>query len=385
MMALTIALSSCSTGSIVRPPAVTATPLEGTAAPSSTIPPAEPTSTRPAVATPTADLRTTATLTPTELPPAASPTPAAPSISLLFTGNIVPARCIQAKIDEIDDPGYPYEEVRELIEQVDLAIGTLNATLSDITPLTGCRDTFLLVGRSNNADALAQAGFDAMSVATNHIKNCGLTNCADQAFLDTLANLRRVGVIPIGAGQNLAEALQPVVFTVRGVRFAIVSLGEIEPIAFASAEGPGIAVLNEENLRASLQAAREMGDVVIALPHWGPEYSLNPNYNQLNYARIAVEAGADLVVGNHTHTVQALHFIDGIPVFYGLGNFMFDQDWSLETQQGVILRVSFEGSEFTGFDLVPVHTDGDGRIHVADQEEANEILARIEAASLRLP
>ncbi|MDX1437028.1 MAG: CapA family protein, partial [Anaerolineales bacterium] len=275
-------------------------------------------------------------------------------------------------------------EVSSLIQGVDLAIGTLNATISDTPIPTGCTRTFLLVGRAENAAALQRAGFDAISAATNHIKNCGIASCGDTAFLETLQNLEAAGVQPIGAGSDLAEALEPEVFEIKGVRFAVVSLGEIESMAFASEDSPGIAVLTEENLRSSIRAAKDAGDVVIALPHWGPEYSVNPNYRQLDFARIAVEAGADLVVGNHTHTVQAYETIDGIQVFYGLGNFMFDQGWSQETSQGVALVVTFKGAEYTGFELIPVHIDGDGRVHIAGEAEAGEILERMESASEKL-
>ncbi|MFO7624091.1 MAG: CapA family protein [Anaerolineales bacterium] len=308
-----------------------------------------------------------------------------PKISLLFTGIIVPARCVQAGIDKRDDPGYPYAEVRHLIQEADLAVGTLNATISDYPPPTGCVPTFVLVGDSRNAAALAEAGFDVMSVATNHIKNCGLSNCGDRAFLDTLENLHQAGVIPVGAGNNLAEALEPVVVNVMGVRFGIVSLGQIEPMAFAGADKPGIAVLDDDNLRASIAAARQVSDVVIAMPHWGPEYSPNPNYYQLHFAQVAVEAGADLVVGNHTHVVQAVQEIDGVQVFYGLGNFVFDQNWSRETQQGLILRVEYEGDRYMGYELIPTHVDREGRVRLADEAEAAEILERIEAASRKLP
>ncbi len=252
-----------------------------------------------------------------------------------------------------------------LINQADLAVGTLNATISDYPPRTGCVPTYVLVGGSANADALARAGFDVMSVATNHIKNCGLTNCGDRAFFDTLDNLRRVGIAPVGAGSDHAEAMQPVVVTVNGTRFGIVSLGQIEPMAFASEERPGIAILNKENLEAAIAQARQVSDVVIAMPHWGPEDVAMPNWLQRNLAQQLVDAGADLVVGNHTHVVQAIQEIDGVPVFYGLGNFVFDQTWADDHQQGVILLVKFQGKEYLGYELIPTHVDGDGRVHIA--------------------
>jgi poly-gamma-glutamate capsule biosynthesis protein CapA/YwtB (metallophosphatase superfamily) len=326
----------------------------------------------------------------TEVPPTITPLPTTTStssptprtrIQLLFTGVIVPARCVQAGIDARNDPHYLYAEVRELIRGADLAVGTLNATISDYPPRTGCVITFVLVGGSQNADALQEAGFDVMSVATNHIKNCGIGDCGNRAFFDTLENLRRVGIIPVGAGENLEQAMQPVVITIEGVRFGIVSLGMVEPMAFASEDEPGIAVLNDENLVAAIEAARQVADVVIAMPHWGPEDSPYPNEYQLHFAQVAVEAGADLVVGNHTHVVQAIQQINGVDVFYGLGNFVFDQNWDLAHQQGVILLLNFEGSDYMGYELIPTHVDFDGTVHLADAGEAAQILARIQDAS----
>ena len=308
-----------------------------------------------------------------------------PTTNLLFTGVIVPARCVQAAIDASGDSDYLYDEVREIISRADLAIGTLNATISDFPTHTGCVPTYVLVGSSENADALARAGFDMLSVATNHIKNCGLSNCGDRAFFDTLENLRRVGIAPVGAGENLQEAMEPFVVEMNGVRFGFVSLGQLEPLAFATEEKPGIAVLNEDNLRSTIQAAQQVSDVVVVLPHWGPEDVPLPNWSQRELAQLAVDAGADLVVGNHTHVVQAIQDIDGVTVFYGLGNFVFDQNWALDHQQGVILLVTFQGTEMVDYKLIPTHVDLDGRVHIASDQEAAEILARIDQVSRSLP
>jgi hypothetical protein len=378
LLILLAALTACQTPAA--PPALGAPPLLEPTLPGATLVAVTPSS------------APSPTIVPSPIP-SASPSPSitplpsptsVPRITLLFTGIIVPARCVQAGIDKRNDPGYPYAEVAGMIREADLAVGTLNATISDYPPPTGCVPTFVLVGDSRNAAALAEAGFDVMSVATNHIKNCGLSNCGDRAFLDTLENLHLANVLPVGAGSNLAEALMPVVVTVKGVRFGFVSLGQIEAMAFAAEDTPGIAVLDDDNLRSAIAAAREVSDVVIAMPHWGPEYSSNPNPYQLHFAKVAVEAGADLVVGNHTHVVQAVQEIEGVQVFYGLGNFVFDQNWSEETQQGVILRVEFEGERYLGYELIPTRVDGEGRVRLAEEPEATEILERIRTASSRL-
>ncbi len=298
---------------------------------------------------------------------------------------IVPARCVQAAIDERNDPHYLYDEVREIISQADLAVGVLNAAISDFAPRTGCGLSYVLVGGSENADALQQAGFDIMNVATNHIKNCGLTNCGDRAFFDTLSNLRRVGLLPVGAGENLEAAMQPLIVEVNGVRFGFIAQGEIEQLAFASETTPGIAVLTEENLQSAIDATRQVADVVIFMPHSGPEDSPIPTYIQQNWARLAVAAGADLVVGNHTHVAQGFQTIDGVPVFYGLGNFVFDQSWAPEHRQSLLLQVVFEGDQLVKWQFIPTNVDRDGTVHIASPEEAAQIIERLIEVNESLP
>ena len=155
-------------------------------------------------------------------------------------------------------------------------------------------------------------------------------------------------------------------------------------MTFAATDTPGIAELTDDNLRQAISQARRSSDVVIAMPHWGPEDSPIPNSYELHFAQEAVKDGADLVVGNHTHVVQAIQKIDGIDVFYGLGNFVFDQTWALDHQQGLILKVTFEGTKLRGYELIPTHVDGDGTVHLAGPEEAASILQRIDKASVSL-
>ena len=90
------------------------------------------------------------------------------------------------------------------------------------------------------------------------------------------------------------------------------------------------------------------------------------------------------MVGNHTHVVQAIKEVDGVPVFYGLGNFVFDQGLR-DHRQGVILLVRIEGTRYVGYELIPTHVDPDGRVHIADDEEAAEILENIERANWMVP
>jgi poly-gamma-glutamate synthesis protein (capsule biosynthesis protein) len=149
---------------------------------------------------------------------------------------------------------------------------------------------------------------------------------------------------------------------------------------FAEVEKPGVARLTDENIQRAIQLARQISDIVIFLPHWGPEDRSTPTWVQRQLAQKIVNAGADLVVGNHTHVVQGYQTLNGVLVFYGLGNFVFDQDLN-DHQQGVILLVRFQGKRLLDFEFIPTRVDEDGRVHLAGEAEAKEILQRIEAAS----
>lgn len=348
-----------------------------------------PTATEPVI-TPSSTLSPTTTppQSPSPSPspePTRSPTPTSiPVTTLLFTGNIVPARCVQARIDAASDTDYIYAEVKEIISQADIAVGVFNGTMSEFPTHTGCVPTYILVSSPNNADAMQRAGFDIMNVATNHIKDCGRADCGDRAFFDTLENLDRVGILTVGAGNNEQEALQPVVLTVNGVRFGFVALSQLaQGGVFAAEDKAGVAELTSANIIAAVEAAKQAADVVIFMPHWGPEDASSPTWIQRDLAHEIVEAGADVVVGNHTHVVQGLQEIDRIPVFYGLGNFVFDQ-WQRDHQQAVILKLMFQGREYVGYEFIPTRVEKNGTVHVADAEEAAVILERIDQASLGL-
>jgi len=322
---------------------------------------------------------TTLTSSPTEI---INPTfTSVPRTIIAFTGVIVPARCVQAEIDKRGSADYIYDEVRTILESADITVGTYNAVMSDQVEPVGCEHSWELVGSSVNADALQRAGFDVMSVATNHIMDCGKQSCGTTAFFDTLFHLQRVGISPVGAGRNLSDAKKPVIVEVNGLRFGFVSLGEVNERVFANAVTPGIAELTLENLKSAIAEAKESADVVIVLPHTGPEDYPEMTPQQNFWARHSVEAGANLVVINHSHIVQGYQWMGEVPVFYSLGNFVFDQVWERDHQQGMILLVTFEGEKIIDFELIPTVVDQDGTVHLASGEEKEEILTRVEKLS----
>ena len=100
-----------------------------------------------------------------------------------------------------------------------------------------------------------------------------------------------------------------------------------------------------------MAAARKAGaDLVIVYPHWGTEYDDTPFAAQKQLARMIIDNGADMVIGNHAHWAAAMEIYKGKPIWYALGNFVFDQTWSEPTMEGITLELTFRGTK-----LVQVH------------------------------
>jgi poly-gamma-glutamate synthesis protein (capsule biosynthesis protein) len=306
-------------------------------------------------------------------------------IILRATGDIIPARCAYAKQRDYGDFRHAFLEVGPWLAQADITVGSLDAALSDAGVPFGCVDTFSLMAPAASVEGLAYSGFDVITVATNHVKDCGQAACGDQAFFDTLANLRANGIAPVGGGADLAAARKPAILTVDGVRFAFLGYDEIAPYYHAEPGVPGTAPLAEAYVREDVAAAAQQADVVVVLPQWGVEYTADPTFAQQALAAAAVKAGAGMVIGNHPHWVEAAEVIDDAFVAYALGNFVFDQDWSVETQQGVVLEAAFHGAQLKGIEYYPIRILDEHQPVFAGPEEARQILDRIWTASAALP
>jgi poly-gamma-glutamate synthesis protein (capsule biosynthesis protein) len=314
-------------------------------------------------------------------------------IRLLATGDIIPARCVYAQHLAYQDFRHAFLATADLLRAADITVGSLDASLSDAGQPIGCTPTFSLLAPARSIEGLTFAGFDVLTVASNHAKDCGAGPdgpvpgaCGDQALLETLANLEAAGIVTVGGGRNLAEARSGRVLTVSGVRFAFLGYDEVASSYYGATEAsPGTAPLAFGLLGEDVARARLEADVVIVLNHWGAEYTPVPTERQRGLAREAVDASATLVIGNHPHAVQAVEFLKGGFVSYALGNFVFDQDWSLETQQGVVLEAVFHGTRLVSVRFLPVHIYDQHQPRWAEPPEGESILARMEEASSGLP
>ena len=227
--------------------------------------------------------------------------------------------------------------VRDIIAGADLALANHEgpAPVNARYHTSGTSFTFdqrLLAG-------VDRAGFDWVSLANNHIGDAGPTG-----VLQTIAALDRLGIGHGGAGRNATAARAPSLFTVGGVKVAVLGRDAIAARYWAGATTVGSAGLVRDQVLADIRAARAAGaDVVIVYPHWGVEYRATPTAGQRTLAKAMIDAGADLIIGNHVHWAAAMEVYKGKPIWYGLGNFVFDQTWSEPTQQGLLLELTFSG------------------------------------------
>ncbi len=174
-----------------------------------------------------------------------------------------------------------------------------------------------------NAVMLAEMGADLVTLGNNHTWDFG-----ESGFLDTLAALEAAGIPYIGAGRTLADAVKPYVIETGGMTIAILNATEIErgyPVTRGAGETtPGVfRCTDPELLYQAVRAADSAYDFVIVIPHWGTEGKSVPDGRELMLAAGLKEAGADLIVGGHPHVLQGIGFLEGTPVAYSMGNYLF--------------------------------------------------------------
>ena len=304
---------------------------------------------------------------------------------LLATGDIIPARCVYAKQKQYNDYRHAFLEVAGTLHTADLAIGSLDASISDKGVPVGCRETLSLMAPAESIQGLTFAGISLLTVAANHAKDCGEQACGDAAFLDTLERLDAAGIAHTGGGKTLAAARAATVLNVKGIRFAFLGYNDIGSAYYGAGEkSPGTAPLDLKTLDGDVRAAHAQADVVIVMVHWGTEYTPDPTDRQRAAARIAVAAGATLVIGNHPHVVQAIEALPGGFAAYALGNFVFDQDWSQETLEGVVMETVFDGTRLRQVSFLPLRIQDMHQPHFVTQVQGRPILNRMLQASLKL-
>lgn len=202
--------------------------------------------------------------------------------------------------------------------------------------------------KPSNLKFLKQLGVDVAGLANNHCYDYGRT-----AFLDTLRHLKRAGFLTVGAGENIQEAKKPVYLDIKGTTVAIVAATRAEKLILTPAAGknsPGVFRTYDDSAYVKeIRKAKKKADYVIAYVHWGTEYSTALEKAQRSQAKDYIRAGADAVVGAHTHCMQGIGYYKGVPIFYSLGNFWFNE----KTLYTTVLELTIDGKGKMKAKMVP--------------------------------
>lgn len=279
-------------------------------------------------------------------------------VGLTMTGELLPVRCVNHVLTLLDDYDAMFDGVRDRILAADIAIGALELPLTDTGDQTPCVETIIFSGSPRAAPAIANAGIDMLVTVGNHMKDCWGGCYGPAALEDTLRRLDQVGIATAGAGEHLAAARQPALQTVRTeqgpVSFALLGYDIIAPWYWAGDDYWGTAPLEAEYVRSDVLGARDMADHVLVGMNWGVEYTMHPVERQRALGGLAISSGASFVFGNHPHWVQAVEHFDDALIAYSFGNFIFDQNWSIEVTQGMLMELGFTTQRLLGYRVRPV-------------------------------
>lgn len=257
------------------------------------------------------------------------PTPKPKTTTIILAGDTMLGRTVTSEsLDKHSDPKHPFLKVSDELQKADLVFVNLENPIVD-----GCPrhySGYKFCAPPEMLEGLVFAGIDLVTIANNHTKNYG-----EEGFRQTKRYLDDYGVSYVGSDNFVSKKVGDVVYGFLGFDFFSKNPAEAD----------------YELVRKSA----ELSDFLIVSVHWGQEYQSIANSSQNRWAEELVNAGANLIVGHHPHWVQNFEDIAGTPVYYSLGNFVFDQMWGEETKSGLVLKVIFEGSALKSIEHLPTY------------------------------
>jgi len=284
-------------------------------------------------------------------------------ISLLVTGDVLTARSVNNTMTKRSDFTWPFIHTKELTSTADISFINLETPLIKECPLKV--DGMIFCGNPKSIEGLQFAGIDVVNIANNHA-----SNYRPEGVLETVATLKQAGLQVSGqTGSNLA------LVQVKDTTFGFLGYNEVNI-------QDGITLADDETIKNEIAEAQEKADIVVVQFHWGNEYTRTPSNNQKRLAHLAIDAGADMIVGNHPHWFQPVEFYSGKLIMYSHGNFVFDQMWSQETREGIIARYYFEDKKLIRIEFTPIIIENYGQPRIANEAEKNRIIEELKNVSL---
>ena len=233
----------------------------------------------------------------------------------------------------------------------DADLGIVNLESPEPENFTYHSGGFTFTGDPALLTGLRDAGIDVAGLANNHLGNGGT-----RGVTDTIAHLDQLGIAHPGAGANATAARKAAWLEAGGLKVAVLAYVDVQPTSYwATASQPGSSGYDIGSIVTDIKAAKGAGaDMVFVMPHWGQEYADTVWDFQRTDAAKMIAAGADLVLGSHSHWVGPFEQIDpGHLAFYSLGDLVFDWTHDERTQEGIVADLTFAGKRLVQVDLHP--------------------------------
>jgi len=289
---------------------------------------------------------------------------AKPNITLLFGGDVMLSRTVNAKMVSYNDYAWPLKLLAPTLEAADLSIINLESPFLENANYQVPSGSFSFRANPLALESLLVSGVDVVSLANNHILNAG-----QKGIEDTINLLTTNKIATVGAGLNEEAARAATLMTVNGWQIAFLAYAYPNDYSVATAERPGIAYMDHQNLAVDIKQVRDQTDLVIVIMHAGEEYTTIPNTQQKRFAHEAIDLGADVVIGHHPHWPQSWEIYKDKPIFYSLGNLVFDQMWSEQTRHGVLARLVFQEDLSGQAELIPIIINDYGQADLWPQDK----------------
>lgn len=298
-------------------------------------------------------------------------------VVIVVGGDVMLDRSIRTTINT-KGLGYLFEDVRPVFRQADFTVINLECPATSIrAPLT---KQFVFRAEPEWLHGLKDAGVTHCILANNHSYDQGR-----DGLISTAGNLQDAGLVPVGYGTTQREACQPVVVEKDGMEVAIFSSVTLALESWMYLEdSPGMCQATVEDLKQAiaLHKKEHPNRFILITLHWGIEYRSMPTPIQRDQATALVDAGADAIIGHHPHVIQSYESIHGKPVFYSVGNLVFDNP-NPKTHEGLLVKLALTENT-TSVEVIPYRSEK-GKPVLLNEDEKRKLLKKLDEVSDPMP
>lgn len=293
--------------------------------------------------------------------------------TVIFTGDVLFANAFQVGYDANGIEGVIEEDLLKELQKADILMVNQEFPFSERgTAMNDKQYTFRC--NPNYVTALKEMGVDIVSLANNHVLDYG-----KDALRDTFAALDETGILYGGAGESKERAKEVQIIEVNGKKYGFIAVSRVVPTGDWKVENsaPGVfSCYDDADLIKLVEQASDECDFLAVYPHWGVEYQAYPEDYQRTIAERVLAAGADVVVGSHTHCLQGVEYMGDKPVFYSMGNFVFGQ----KIDSSAILKVTISADGNISYQYLPIFAEG-GVTRLAAGDKAEQTYAHLRQIS----